>query len=120
MGMISVRVVAVWILTRIKEQPDDFSLSVLRGQRQGTVPGIGISKWKQASGILQSSKARSRGQVVHRRASLRERLSGAEISEDESSEKRRLPFCASAFERGTTLDQQFGQSPLQTGFGRVT
>src|ERR1700678_103710 len=46
-GMVPVGIVSAWVFAGIKEQPNDLHVSMLRGERERTVPALGIGRCEQ-------------------------------------------------------------------------
>ena len=56
-GMISVRVVPVWVFARVEEQPYDIGVPVLRGDRERSVPALSVRRRQQLPGICRATRS---------------------------------------------------------------
>ena len=76
----SLGVESIRIFTRIKQQPDDVDMAMLRRQRKGAMAVIAVGGGKQTFGVIESSKPRRRGKRRDSRAALNQCLGRGEIS----------------------------------------
>src|SRR3984893_4807384 len=91
-GMISVRVVPVWIFAGIEEQPNDIHMPVLRRQRERAMPAFRIGRREQSACLGGPPQTGRRDYVIDSRAASDERFGSAQISECESRHQRRPPL----------------------------
>ena len=118
--MESVRVVPVWIFTRIEEQAQDLDVAELRGQRQSSMARLGIGTWQHTNHCFDTAEAGRRREVIDARAAPDQRLGGLLVAEYERGQQWRCPLPrARGFDIGASIEQRIDQRYLDASFGGV-
>jgi hypothetical protein len=119
MAVVSLRVVAVWILSRIKQQPHNVIFSMLRSQRQRPMSLLGRGSGQQLPGRGNSSQSGCRGEVFYSCAAPDECFGGAAKAKRQRGHQRGRPLAgATRLHVSAEIHQRFNERDLQSRFRR--
>src|SRR5258706_7401819 len=99
-GVVSLRVVSVWVLARIEEKAYDVHVPMLRGECKRTMAALTLGGREQLTCIGEPPQPARRGEVIYSRSAFDKCLGSAPVSERESRHQRRSPLTgATRFDR---------------------